>query len=916
MCACDKVIANDESHMQMLSLAGVQIATPAPSDWVNELPFIGEILCALHCCSVKRDFNHARLLHVHVCEIGLEACEPVANHLVPLLVDCGRLQAAQQVFHQVIYPNEHSWTSLIQGYAACGELDHALNVYTQMQDNFLQPNSQIFIALLKSCSVSRRLDYGYELHLSIVKAGNDLYVNNTLVGMYAKLGCILESKDVLDEMPLRDVVSWSALMAAYNEHGYHLEALQCLKLMQQDGVQPNALSFMSALKACSALGYMENGQKLHDEVVMKGFEEDSFVVNTLIDLYGSYGFISEALHVFNQAKDKDTISWNSLITGYIKHGLEEDALLCAQRMEFDGVSPVPITFILTLKVCGSKGALDDGHAIHLDAVKRGYEKLPMIGNSLVDMYVKCGSISESQDVFETLQARQGVSWNILMSGFAEHGFYEEALHCLEKMQIDGVCPDVVTFVCALHVCCCTQTIYRGQSVHMELTKMGLEGDLSIGNTLVDMYAKLGLILDSQSTFDRLSTQGVVSWNTLITGYVDSGHDGDSLGCLQHMRSMGVCPDTITFISSLRACGRLGCVNIGQELHLEAVKKGFEKDRFLGCSIVDMYAKCGFLEEASGIFENLHNLDVVSWTSLIAGYANQGHCGKAFICFQQMQVEHVASDVASWNAVISGYADQEDPFFTLQLYGQMLEQGLLPTMATFISILKACGNTAALNSGWRFHAVSYALFGDDIDIACALIDMYNNCGSIGDAQRIFETTSCKNTLIWNALITAHAQIGDYDGVLHLLEASKKNCLDPDEITFLGLLSVCSHAGLVDEGKDSFLTFIKEHHTIWTIKHCSCVVDLLTRAGHFAEALEFLLRIPFEPDYALWCTLLGTCWRWGYIRLGKQMFDYAMRQGNKHDSVYVLMLNMFVEAYMWEEAKSIKAPFSDVAGTLGF
>ncbi|KAI5079155.1 hypothetical protein GOP47_0006826 [Adiantum capillus-veneris] len=883
----------------MLSLAGKQLATPAASDWENELPSIEDLLSSLHRCCVKRDFAHARLLHVRVCHIGLEAHEVVGNHLVPVYVACGSLQAAQQAFYHVNLANEHSWTSLIQGYAEYGELKDALTTYTQMQNSSLQPNSQVFIALLKACSVSRCLDYGYELHLNVVKEDfcHDLYVGNTLVAMYAKLGLILESKDVLHEMPLRDVVSWSALMAAYNEHGYYTEALQCLKLMQLDGVQPNGLSFMSALKACSTLGDMEKGQELHDEVVMKGFEEDSFVVNTLIDFYGSNGFLPEALQVFNKVDAKDTITWNSLITVYSKHGLEEDALLCARRMESDGASPVPITFILTLKVCGSKGALGDGRAMHLDAVKRGFEKLPTIGNSLVDMYVKCGSISESQDVFDKLEGCQGVSWNILMSGFAEHGFYDEALYCLEKMQLDGVCPDVVSFVCALHVCSCTKTIHRGQHVHMQLTKMGLEGDVNIGNTLVDMYAKLGLIIDCQNTFDTLSTQGVVSWNTLITGYVDSGQDEESLGCLQHMRNMGVCPDTITFISSLGACGRLGCIDIGQELHSEAVKKGFEKDSFVDCSLVDVYAKCGFLEEASGILESLHNRDVVCWTSLIAGYANQGLCGEALECFQQMQLEHIAPDVASWNAVISGYVEQEEPVFALQLYAQMLEQALLPNMTTFIGIFKALGNMTALSLGWRLHAVTCTLYADEIDLAYVLIDMYNKCGSIADAQRVFQKMPSKNPSIWNALITAHAQRGDYNGVFYLLEGFKKKSLQPDEITFLGLLSVCSHAGLLDKGKDSFLTMIEQHPTIWTIKHCSSIVDLFTRAGHFAETLEFLQRMPFEPDYALWCTLLGTCWRWGNIRLGKQLFDCAVRLSNNRDSVF-LMFNMYVDAQMWE------------------
>ena len=224
-----------------------------------------------------------------------------------------------------------------------------------------------------------------------------------------------------------------------------------------------------------------------------------------------------------------------MIGGYVKQGLDEDALLCIQQMQLENMNPVSVTFISLLKACISKQSIGRVHELHSDILKRGYEKVQAIENCLVETYAKASSLLESKKMLDGLHTKDVLPWNSLMLGYVENGLFTEVLDCFQQMHQEGVYPDTVSFLCILNMCSHTKDMDRGHRLHAELMKNGLDQDPCLGNALIDMYAKAGFVADAEKVFAKLQGRDIVSWNSLITGYTEHGYCEEAIKCLKHMK---------------------------------------------------------------------------------------------------------------------------------------------------------------------------------------------------------------------------------------------------------------------------------------------------------------------------------------------------------------------------------------------
>lgn len=834
-----------------------------------------QFMSLLQTCRETRDAVLAKQGHVCLCESGLDTHTIFANRLVDIFVSSRKVHHAQQAFNKLIYRLDTSYNLLIQGYSEYGDLDCALSILKSMQGDYLHPSRPSLLALLKCCTRMMCVARGHEIFREIVIEGLELdpFISASLVDMYAKCGFLLDAQDVFDELPSRDVVMWTSLISAYAEQGHLKGVLYCLERMQAEGVFPDSITFIPSLKCCGNIEALEQGYLLHSEMVKVGLHLGSSVGNTLVDMYAKCGSLAEAEHVFNDLPTRDVVTWSALLNAYAEQGLGDDALTCLEKMQQDGLLPNAVTYICTLKACTSMGVLCKGQKVHAHIAQEGYEKDDSIRNSLIYMYAKYGALAEAREVFNELPVQNVIPWNLLISGYADRGLAQEALNCFERMERKGVSPDIVTFVCSLRACGTLGDVQVGHKLHTKILKAGYEIDSNVGNALVDVYVRCGSLTEAQRAFYDLPVRDVVSWNTLIAGYNGCGLHKEALDCFDQMYMQGVSMDAVSTVCGLQACGGSEAVEQLRKLHDKILKEGYERDLVIGNSLVDTYVKCHSLTEAQDVFDKLlPSRNVISWTAIILGSAEQGESAKAFIFYAQMQ-----------------------------------EQGVMPNNVSFMSLLKACGNATALETGKKVHAQICNLLGeqegDEISMDSALVDMYAMCGSMDDAQQVFDAITTRDHRSWTTLITGYARQGESTRVLQLFEIMRSEGFHPSEIAFLSVLNACSRTGFVEDGQKYYEVMSKEYGLNPNIKHLSCMVDLLCRAGQINEAILMLEGMYSQTDLVLWKMVLSACKRLGNVDLGRQAFEEVIRLDKRHNAAFILMSSIYAGAQMWEEARNI-------------
>lgn len=692
------------------------------------------------------------------------------------------------------------------------------------------------------------------------------------------------------------------------EVGQLIEAVESLELLVRRNFQVDNSSLYAVVKRCISGKELGLGRRVHALAVRSGYGSHTFLANHFICMYASHGKLEEAMGVFNGVRAPSRHMWSSIILANARHGQPAEALKLYRQMRQTSLQPNSHVFVAALKACATAQDLCSGRGVHADILGTVYIFDVFVGNSLVDMYAKCGSIEEARRVFDSLPGKNVVTWTAVMAGYSRHGRGEEALALYESMQQEGVSlPNHVTFSCLLQACACAGALAlpQGKKLHAEIEERGLEADALVSNRLVDMYAKCGSVDDARRVFDKLPnkdvatctalvagysrsgrieearrlfdklpTRDVVMWNAMIAGYGQHGLDQEALDLYGRMQQEAVtAANSITYACLLQACSRAGGLAQGRSIHLQVQERGLESDALVGNGLVSMYAKCGSLDEAQRVFDSLPNKDVVTWTAMIAGYTNSGVGTKA-----------------------------------LSLYKAMQREGVIPADAvTFTCLLQACTSVADLAMGKELHA-QISRFGYeacDSCLASALIDMYSKCGSMPDAQQVFDSLPRRSMVTWSALIAGYARQGESDAVFDLFQRMTNEGVRPDGITLLSILTVCSHAGLLEKGQKLFEAMTTEYSITPASEHYSCMVDLLGRAGHLQRAMDMAKRIPCKPPIEVWRSVLGACRKWRHLELGRQAFAEAVSLYESDAAAYVLMSNIYKDACMPEAAKEVHA-----------
>jgi pentatricopeptide repeat protein len=399
-----------------------------------------------------------------------------------------------------------------------------------------------------------------------------------------------------------------------------------------------------------------------------------------------------------------------------------------------------------------------------------------------------------------------------------------------------------------------------------MKKYGIfEKHVVLGTILVDMYGKCGDLVKAQELFDELPSRNVRTWNVLIAGYVQHGYFENALKCFRQMKEeKGVYPNAATFSCILKACGSLGTLEMGKEIHEEITEKNLLKDNVvLGTALVDMYAKCGSLEKAQEVFQELPRENIIAWNAMIAGYAKHGFGDKALEYFRKMQ-----------------------------------SLGLHPDAVTFICILKVCSNIGALKLGEEIHADvgKQESLCKDVVLGTSLVNMYVKCGMPEKALEVFNNLPLWNVVSWNVLLSGYAQLGQATMVWMLFSRMLAQDVMPNLVTFLVLLITCNHAGLVEEGQRVFDDIYWVCKLSPEIVHYSCMADLLGRAGQFENSILTIERVQPSDRLPLWVAFLGACCTALNMELGMWAFERCVQLDEKCTAAYVYMGNLYATASM--------------------
>uniref|UniRef100_A0ACD5WL63 Uncharacterized protein n=1 Tax=Avena sativa TaxID=4498 RepID=A0ACD5WL63_AVESA len=615
------------------------------------------------------------------------------------------------------------WNALLAGHSRAGRHADALALLPPLlaASEGLAPDRFTLPPVARSCGFLRDgTAAGRQVHALATKlglAGDDPFVGNSLVSMYGRCGRFGDAEKVFDGMPAasRNLVSWNALMAAFSDdpqRGVEVFRNCLVDISRTAEAAPDEATLVTVLPMCAALGWPGTGRAVHGLAVKSGWTATARVSNVLVDMYAKCGELADAERAFPETPS--VVSWNVMLGVYAKNGEAGRAFGLLRGMQTDEEHGVPadeITLLSVLPTCSGPPELAKLKELHAFTIRRGLDSTgDMVPNALIAAYGRCGRLLHAGRVFAGIRSKSVSSWNALIGAHAQNGEASTAIELFIQMNNNavGLKPDWFSIGSLLTACGNLKHLLHCKATHGFILRNGMERDSFIRVSLLSAYIQCGQESFARALFDdEVVENDEVSWNTMIAGYSQNGLPGEALQLFREMQSMagrGRWSPLISATSALMACSELPAVRLGKELHCFALKSDLCEDSFLSSSVIDMYSKCGFVDDARAFFDRLQAKDTVSWTTMITGYAVNG-LGKEAV----------------------------------ELYNRMRSEGMEPDEFTYLGLLMACGHAGMLEEGLGFFEEMRKCYGMEAKLehyGC-IIGMLSRAGRFDDAVALME-----------------------------------------------------------------------------------------------------------------------------------------------------------------------------------
>lgn len=741
-------------------------------------------------CDNAKALSDGEYIHDQIVRNGLEHYLPLNNLLLQMYGKCDALETVSGLFAQMCHKDLYSWNFVIRAYTRHGQYKAAFALFHRMQEEGLTPNTNIFCSLLSANTGQAGLFEGQQVHVQITgsECQDDVFVSTSLISMYGKCGRVKDAWKMFGQVAELDIISWNTMIAVFNEHGFFADALQLYDRMALEGTLPTNVTYVSILDACVSEEYLDEGKRIHVNIILSEHKEDSIVATAVMNMYGKCGVVENAQKMFDSIHERDRVSWNAVIAAHVQNGKSKHALHYFWRMEQENFLADKVTFSSTLSACADEGSIREGKRVHALLSARGFNFDSMVQNALINMYGKCASLDEACRMLCEISYRDNFSWNFFIAAYNQHGKHNEAFQAFEEMQEEGMIPNDITLISMFEMCsscqaaqaqgkrlharfyhsayeldaaignvilgmygnwgwlktarrvfdempkkdnatfihffsaCRSQAALRdGQEIHDLVVSIGLESDLALGTAILSMYGKCASLNDAWAMFDRLTNRDAVLWTAMISACTYNGLARDALHLFEEMQLEGFKADKITLVNILNACVGQGALTEGRQMHSHIMVGAYESDVVVGTALLHMYGKCGILEDARRVFDSLVQRDMITWTVIIALYAQHGYAKEC-----------------------------------LTLFNKMRQAGVTPNEITFINVLKACSHSGLVDEGWQYFRWMKSTHGitPGVDHYNCMIDLLARAGLVEEAEALVNEmplSPCK--VSWTTFLAA-------------------------------------------------------------------------------------------------------------------------------------------------------------------
>ncbi|KAL6143234.1 hypothetical protein ACLB2K_053929 [Fragaria x ananassa] len=554
------------------------------------------------------------------------------------------------------------------------------------------------VKLFEACNSREPL---LQLHSQALKSGfsKDAFFATKLIALYSKHESVGYARKVFDETPERSVRMYNAALRSYCREKQWEETMFMFRKMLSER-KPDNFTVSIALKACAGLWAIGDGRVVHG-FVMRNEEiaSDVFVGSALVEFYSKCGKMGEALKVFEGFSQPDVFLWTNMVTGYEQNGNAVEALEFLSRMVmFAQVKPERVTLVSAVSACAQLSSFRLGSCVHGVVVRNGFDSDLCLLNSLLNLYAKTGSIRIATRLFWKMPEKDVISWSSMIACYTHNGDVLEALNLFEEMIDRGVEPNSVTVTNALQACAGACNLNEGKKIHKLATRKGFELEVAVATALIDMYMKCSAPQEAVDLFKRMSKKDVVSWIAMLSGYAQNGMAYKSMGIFRNLLLDGTQPDAVSMVKILAACSELGNLQQALCLHAYVIQTGFKDNIFVRASLIELYSKCGSIDNAVRLFEGMVYKDVVIWSAMIAGYGIHGQGGEALKVFDDM-VKHsaVTPNDATFTSVLSACSHSGLVVEGLGIFSMMLHQyQLKPRPEHYGILVDLLGRTGELD----------------------------------------------------------------------------------------------------------------------------------------------------------------------------------------------------------------------------
>jgi len=505
--------------------------------------------------------------------------------------------------------------------------------------------------------------------------------------------------------------------------------------MRQTAVAPNKLTFPFVAKACAKISDLTQSQIVHAHILKSPFCSDIFVGTAVVDMYVKCDQLGLAYKVFEEMPERDVTLWNAMLLGLVQSGFVDRFSLLLRQMRVQGTAPDSVTMIGLTQYVTELKDLYLVKGAHAFTVRGGMLNDVSLANTLISAYSKCADLVSAEGIFHGLDVklRTAVSWNSLIAGNALLENHHGTFSLYKHMCHDGLKPDISTFLSLLCSCLKPEALPCGQLVHSHVIQLGCDLDVTVANTLLNMYAKCGDIGSARHLFQNMAFRTCVSWTAMISGYAEKGELDEALTLFSDMQTAGKKPDVVTLLSLLSGCGQTGSLELGRWLDNYAHYNRLRDSVIVCNALIDMYAKCGSIVQAKEVFHSMPSKSIVSWTTMIAGLALNGEFSEA-----------------------------------LDFFFRMVELGLKPNHITFLSVLQACTHAGFLDKGWECFDLMTKVYKLNpwLEHYSCMVDLLGRRGKLKEALDLIKTIPlAPDAGIWGALLAAckihnNLAIGEY------------------------------------------------------------------------------------------------------------------------------------------------------------